>query len=75
MNSLSAVPSTASVTLEELTARIERLLPEIGAGAAQRERERDRQLPYEAVAQIAKTGLFAARIPRSHGVPAPRLRR
>lgn len=65
MSSLSAVPPTASVTLEQLTARIERLLPEIGAGAAQRERER--QLPYEAVAQIAATGLFAARIPRSHG--------
>lgn len=65
MSSLSAVPPTASVTLEQLTARIERLLPDIGAGAAQRERER--QLPYEAVAQIAATGLFAARIPRSHG--------
>lgn len=65
MSSLSAVPPTASVSLEELTARIERLLPDINAGAAQR--ERDRQLPYEAVAQIAQTGLLAARVPRSHG--------
>ncbi|WP_110971595.1 acyl-CoA dehydrogenase family protein [Pseudomonas huaxiensis] len=63
MNSLSAVPPT--VTLEQLNARIDQLLPEIGAGASQR--ERDRQLPYEAVAQLAKAGLFTARIPVSHG--------
>ncbi|WP_095153402.1 acyl-CoA dehydrogenase family protein [Pseudomonas sp. Irchel 3E13] len=63
MNSVSAVPQT--VTLEQLNARIDQLLPVIGAGASQR--ERDRQLPYEAVAQLAKAGLFTARIPASHG--------
>ncbi|MCU1735080.1 MULTISPECIES: acyl-CoA dehydrogenase family protein [unclassified Pseudomonas] len=63
MNSVSAVPPT--VTLEQLNARIDQLLPVIGAGASQR--ERDRQLPYEAVAQLAKAGLFTARIPASHG--------
>ena len=63
MNSVSAVPPTT--TLEQLTARIDKLLPAIGAGASQR--ERDRQLPYEAVAQLAKAGLFTARIPASHG--------
>ena len=63
MNSVSAVPQT--VTLEQLNARIDQLLPAIGAGASQR--ERDRQLPYDAVAQLAKAGLFTARIPASHG--------
>ncbi|WP_175650301.1 acyl-CoA dehydrogenase family protein [Pseudomonas sp. Marseille-P9899] len=63
MNSVSAVPPT--VTLEQLNARIDQLLPAIGARASQR--ERDRQLPYEAVAQLAKAGLFTARIPVSHG--------
>lgn len=63
MNSVSAVPPT--VTLEQLNARIDQLLPAIGAGASRR--ERDRQLPYEAVAQLAKAGLFTARIPASHG--------
>ncbi|MCU1720505.1 acyl-CoA dehydrogenase family protein [Pseudomonas sp. 5P_5.1_Bac1] len=63
MNSVSAVPQT--VTLEQLNARIDQLLPVIGAGASQR--ERDRQLPYEALAQLAKAGLFTARIPASHG--------
>jgi alkylation response protein AidB-like acyl-CoA dehydrogenase len=65
MSTLSAVPKPAVVTVAELNARLDRLLPDIAAGAARR--ERDRQLPYEAVAQIAKAGVFTARIPVHFG--------
>ncbi|MEN5028732.1 acyl-CoA dehydrogenase family protein [Pseudomonas sp. Ps21-P2] len=65
MSTLSAVPKPAVVTVAELNARLDRLLPDIAAGAARR--ERDRQLPYEAVAQIAKAGVFTARIPVRFG--------
>ncbi|MET0807647.1 MAG: acyl-CoA dehydrogenase, partial [Pseudoxanthomonas sp.] len=61
MTTLTAVPKTPVASVQELNARADRLLPLIAAGAAQR--ERDRQLPYEAVAQIAKAGLFTTRIP------------
>ena len=65
MNKLSAVPKPPVVTVAELNARADRILPQIAAGAAQR--ERDRQLPYEAVAQIAHAGLFTVRIPKRFG--------
>lgn len=65
MSTLSAVPKPAVVTVAELNGRLDRLLPDIAAGAARR--ERDRQLPYEAVAQIAKAGVFTARIPVRFG--------
>jgi len=65
MSKLSAVPERAIASVQELNARADRLLPEIAKGAAQR--ERDRQLPYEAVAQIAKAGLFTSRIPTRFG--------
>lgn len=65
MSKLSAVPTPPVVTVAELNARADRILPQIAAGAAQR--ERDRQLPYEAVAQIAKAGLFTVRIPKRFG--------
>jgi alkylation response protein AidB-like acyl-CoA dehydrogenase len=65
MSKLSAVPTPPVVTVAELNARADRILPQIAAGAAQRERER--QLPYEAVAQIAKAGLFTVRIPKRFG--------
>ncbi|MBK5411408.1 acyl-CoA dehydrogenase family protein [Pseudomonas sp. TH34] len=65
MSKLSAVPTPPVVTVAELNARADRILPQIAAGAAQR--ERDRQLPYEAVAQIAKAGLFTLRIPKRFG--------
>ncbi len=65
MSTLSAVPQPAVVTVAELNARLDRLLPDIAAGAARRERER--QLPYEAVAQMAKAGVFTARIPVRFG--------
>ncbi|MFY0750929.1 acyl-CoA dehydrogenase family protein [Pseudomonas sp. NFX5] len=65
MSKLSAIPTPPVVTVAELNARADRILPQIAAGAAQR--ERDRQLPYEAVAQIAKAGLFTVRIPKRFG--------
>lgn len=65
MTTLTAVPKTPVASVEELNARADRLLPQIAAGAAQR--ERDRQLPYEAVAQIAQAGLFTVRIPTRFG--------
>ncbi|NWE14470.1 acyl-CoA dehydrogenase family protein [Pseudomonas yamanorum] len=65
MSKLSAVPKPPVVTVAELNARADRILPQIAAGAAQR--ERDRQLPYEAVAQIAQAGLFTVRIPKRFG--------
>lgn len=65
MSTLSAVAQPTVITVEELNARADRLLPQIAAGAAQRERER--QLPFEAVAQIAAAGLFTTRIPTRYG--------
>ncbi|WP_296268074.1 acyl-CoA dehydrogenase family protein [Pseudomonas sp. UBA6562] len=65
MSTLSAVAQPAAPTVETLNARADLLLPQIAAGAAQRERER--QLPYEAVAQIAAAGLFTTRIPTRYG--------
>ncbi|WP_296258348.1 MULTISPECIES: acyl-CoA dehydrogenase family protein [unclassified Pseudomonas] len=65
MSTLSAVVTPEVVTVEELNARLDGLLPAIAAGAAQR--ERDRQLPYDAVARIASAGLFTTRIPSRFG--------
>lgn len=65
MSTLSAVAQPTAITVEALNARADQLLPQIAAGAAQRERER--QLPYEAVAQIAAAGLFTTRIPTRYG--------
>ncbi|AJO78619.1 acyl-CoA dehydrogenase family protein [Pseudomonas sp. MRSN 12121] len=65
MSRLSAVPERPIVSVEQLNARADRLLPEIAQGAAQRERER--QLPFAAVAQIAQAGFFTCRIPGRYG--------
>jgi alkylation response protein AidB-like acyl-CoA dehydrogenase len=65
MTQLSAIPKPPVTSVQELNRRADQLLPQIAAGAAQR--ERDRQLPYEAVAQIAKAGLFTTRIPARYG--------
>jgi len=65
MSTLSAVTEKLIVTVEELNRRADQLLPEIGAGASQR--ERDRQLPFDAVAQIAKAGFYTTRIPVKYG--------
>lgn len=65
MNRLFAVTEHPVTSVAELNTRADRLLPDIGRGAAQR--ERDRVLPFEAVAQIAKAGLFTTRIPVRYG--------
>ena len=57
----------APLSVAQLLARAEQLLPAIAAGAAAR--ERDRQLPYEAVAQIAQALLYTLRIPTRYGGP------
>lgn len=62
----------AAHDVAELTTRIEALLPAIGAGAAQRERER--QLPFDAIAQLAAAGVYTVRIPRRHGGPGGQVR-
>ncbi|MCP3748937.1 acyl-CoA dehydrogenase family protein [Pseudomonas sp. SBB6] len=67
MPGLSAVPRVERRTLDELKGNTENLLALIAAGAAQRERER--QLPYEAVRQIAQAGLYTCRIPQAYGGP------
>nr|NLU59050.1 acyl-CoA dehydrogenase [Pseudomonas sp. BIGb0427] len=67
MPGLSAVPPIERRNLDDLKGNTENLLPLIAAGAAQRERER--QLPYEAVRQIAQAGLYTCRIPEQYGGP------
>ncbi|MCE5981694.1 acyl-CoA dehydrogenase family protein [Pseudomonas sp. LF19] len=67
MPGLSAVPQFDRRNLDDLKGNTENLLPLIAAGAAQRERER--QLPYEAVRQIAQAGLYTCRIPEAYGGP------
>ncbi|MGF6594566.1 acyl-CoA dehydrogenase family protein [Pseudomonas sp. 2835] len=67
MPGLSAVPHFDRRNLDDLKGNTENLLPLIGAGAAQRERER--QLPYDAVRQIAQAGLYTCRIPEQYGGP------
>ena len=69
MTHAAAVPSLPKtrLTVEQLLERAEQLLPAIAAGAATRERER--QLPFEAVAQIAAASLYTLRIPTRYGGP------
>ncbi len=69
-HSANVTPSpspVAPLSVAQLLARAEQLLPAIAAGAAAR--ERDRQLPYEAVAQIAQALLYTLRIPTRYGGP------
>ncbi|HYQ50425.1 MAG TPA: acyl-CoA dehydrogenase family protein, partial [Pseudomonas sp.] len=61
-------PQAPATSIAALKARIAALLPGIGEGAAQRERER--QLPHEAVAQLAAAGVYTVRIPTQYGGPA-----
>jgi len=71
MPGLSAVPRRERRHLDDIKGNIDNLLPLIAAGAAQRERER--QLPYEAVRQLAQAGLYTCRIPQAHGGPGGRV--
>lgn len=57
--------SSVSLSLELLHQRAEQLLPLIAKGAA--ERERTRQLPFEAIRQIAEARLLTFRIPTRYG--------
>ncbi|WP_297840496.1 acyl-CoA dehydrogenase family protein [Pseudomonas sp.] len=67
MSTLFATPDRTLITVADLNARADHLLPQIAAGAAQR--ERDRELPFDAVAQIAKARLYTCRIPTKYGGP------
>jgi alkylation response protein AidB-like acyl-CoA dehydrogenase len=55
------------LTVADLVARAGRLLPELGDGAA--DRERLRQLPYEQIRRIADERLFTFRVPYAYGGP------
>lgn len=59
-------------SVAELRERARTLLPQIGGGAAAR--ERDRVLPYDWVRRIAEAGLFTLRVPREHGGPGGTVR-
>jgi len=58
--------------VQALKDRLFALLPQIEAGAAAR--ERDRELPYDAVRSLAQAGLFTLRIPASAGGPGGSVR-
>ncbi len=60
------------MSVQALKDRIYALLPHIEAGAAAR--ERDRQLPYEAVRALAQAGLFTLRVPEAAGGPGASVR-
>lgn len=57
--------STPHLSVADLQRRAARLLPQIAAGAA--ERERSRQLPYEQIQQLAAEKLLTFRIPQAYG--------
>jgi alkylation response protein AidB-like acyl-CoA dehydrogenase len=65
-----AEPPAADVAT--LFERLKLLLPEIAAGAAQR--ERDRELPFALVRRIAEAGLLTVRIPKAYGGPGGSVR-
>jgi alkylation response protein AidB-like acyl-CoA dehydrogenase len=62
----------APLSVEQLLARAGALLPAIGEGSAARERER--QLPFDAVRQIADALLYTVRIPTRYGGPGGSVR-
>lgn len=55
------------LTVEDLYQRAREILPEIAAGAA--ERERLRVLPYQQIRQLARLRLLTFRVPVTHGGP------
>jgi len=57
--------TTSLLSVAQLRERAALLLPEIGAGAA--ERDRNRELPYAQVRQIAAARLLTFRIPAAYG--------
>jgi alkylation response protein AidB-like acyl-CoA dehydrogenase len=64
---LTTTATGAQLTVGELGRRARHLLPEIAAGAA--DRERRRLLPYEQVRRIADAGLLTFRVPGAYGGP------
>lgn len=76
MTQSAATPSSTqppfALSVEHLLARADELLPAIGAGSATR--ERDRQLPFDAVRQIAEALLYTVRIPTRYGGPGGSVR-
>jgi alkylation response protein AidB-like acyl-CoA dehydrogenase len=62
----------APLSVAQLLARADALLPGIGEGSATRERER--RLPFDAVRQIADALLFTVRIPTRYGGPGGSVR-
>jgi alkylation response protein AidB-like acyl-CoA dehydrogenase len=67
-----AVAPTRRRTLGDLWAVAAELLPELGEGAAAR--ERDRVLPHDEIARIADAGLLTLRIPIANGGPGGSVR-
>lgn len=68
MTTFQRLPAQAPAnTVAALKARVSALLPAIAAGAA--ERERERRLPYAAIAELAAAGLYTVRIPQQYGGP------
>ncbi|VVM54494.1 Dibenzothiophene desulfurization enzyme C [Pseudomonas fluorescens] len=68
MTTFQRLPAQAPAnTVAALKARVSALLPAIAAGAA--ERERERRLPYAAIAELAAAGLYTVRIPQQCGGP------
>jgi alkylation response protein AidB-like acyl-CoA dehydrogenase len=65
-------PPVPARSAGELHARAAALLPEIAAGAATRERERE--LPFAWIRRIADAGLYTWRVPVEHGGPGGRIR-
>lgn len=63
----SSTYSTPPASVAELIARVEKLLPGIGEGVI--ERERNRQLPYAALSSLAAAGVLTCRIPKAYGGP------
>ncbi|MDD0976147.1 acyl-CoA dehydrogenase family protein [Pseudomonas fontis] len=55
------------MSVHTLHRNLEQLLPLIAEGAARRERERE--LPFEAIRQLAEAGLYTCRIPLAEGGP------
>lgn len=68
MTTFQRLPAQAPAnTVAALKARVSALLLAIAAGAA--ERERERRLPYAAIAELAAAGLYTVRIPQQYGGP------
>ncbi len=66
------VPVIPHLTVAELQQRAAQLLPEIAAGAA--ERERNRELPHEQIGRLAAARLLTFRIPAAYGGSGSSLR-